>query len=73
VAIGSELIRTLAHSLSVETGWRLSSNMRPLSHEGGWRNANASIAAHGFQHHVDTREQILRVRHGHRHGGYLVR
>jgi hypothetical protein len=54
VAILSELIRTLAHSLSVETGRRLSSNVRPFSDEGSWRNPNAPIASHGLQHHIDA-------------------
>jgi hypothetical protein len=45
VAILSELIRTLAHSLSVETGRWLGSYVIPFSNEGRWRNPNASIAA----------------------------
>jgi hypothetical protein len=44
VAILSELIRTLAHNLSVESGGWFDSYVIPFSNEGRWRNPNASIA-----------------------------
>jgi hypothetical protein len=44
VAILSELIRTLAHSLSVETGRWLGSYVGSFADDGGWRNTNVSIA-----------------------------